>query len=692
VPTAEEFFVLNGKFGNGLFYQNHPGEKNSEYPLRCVYTCPRIFLDNADESTQTQVVCQNEPIKIVAHSWSGAAANATLTWDIEPAGITGNASSFSGTPTTAGVFKWTITVEHHDKKCPSLIDTGSITVHALPATVVVSGTTPACDSVVLTASNGNSGTIFWQNTTENDTSTAIASTSQTVRTSGTYYFRARSAEGCWGEQGSRAVVINTAPVIHIHPDITERDTVLGGTFPQLSVSVAGSLPFSYQWYTNTANSNIGGTLIPDATGAIYTPLATNADILYYYVVVSNSCGSVTSNVSGKHTVIVIVNAEGCNNAIPGWGNSLGSISLATDSIWIVGNQAWSDAVTATNCQKETYDGGLTDNFNADCRSNPDYPGDLFSWCAVMRFQNQLCPAPWRIPTSQDFIDLDKALGGDGNQRQNDLVSLAKYVGSDWGGAFGGHTLIGPLITQGQWGRYWSQTRSPDGRFPRYMTFSDNGRIEPAINFPAHSGVSLRCVRDTILSCNNNTPGWGDSLGTVSFASSIIWTIGNQVWSDAVTATACNKTNYDGGSINSSNADCRSNPGFFGDFFSWCAVARFQNELCPDDWRVPLVQDFIDLDFALGGTGNAQENNPLHRDRYLNDWGGVYTGFFNGSVIQNPNTMAYYWSLSVVPVPPSSRHVLFFTRANTRNPDSVWPDWWLVTGGIIGITLRCVRDR
>jgi hypothetical protein len=298
------------------------------------------------------------------------------------------------------------------------------------------------------------------------------------------------------------VVINTAPIITNHPDITERTVVQGGTFPTLSVSATSSLPISYQWYSNTTNSNVGGTLISGATSATYTPLATTIGTLYYYVVVSNPCVNV-SNVSGWHTVEpIIIDANGCNNMVPGWGESLGVVSFQTNNIWVVGNQAWSDAVTATNCSnKTTFNGGdfIGVNNNADCRSNPGFPGDVFSWCAVNRFPNTICPAPWRVPTRQDFIDLDIALGGNG-MNISDSPHYGNYF-TMWGAVLGGGGGPGPMLgTNVPWGsgNYWSS----DQHSSRWAYFLQIG-VQHYTTFPQNErgnkwmAYTLRCVRDTI---------------------------------------------------------------------------------------------------------------------------------------------------------------------------------------------------
>ena len=217
------------------------------------------------------------------------------------------------------------------------------------------------------------------------------------------------------------------------------------------------------------------------------------------------------------SIVRNVNNQHCNMPTPGWGNSLGSVTRGTQEWAISGNgitQIWSDAVTASACQKTTFNGGYIEyddewntnviavNFNADCRSNLGYPGDLFSWYAVVRFQDQLCPAPWRVPTMQDFIDLDIALGGNGNNRDPEISDIAtpqfvtdNYI-TRWGGAFGGSCYSnGTLWNQGSWANYWSQSQSQfNATLGRYLRFDTLGYIWPQNwDFKIY-GFSLRCVR------------------------------------------------------------------------------------------------------------------------------------------------------------------------------------------------------
>ena len=184
-----------------------------------------------------------------------------------------------------------------------------------------------------------------------------------------------------------------------------------------------------------------------------------------------------------------------------WTISFGIASFVTDKTWkITGNgitQEWSDAVQTTDCRnKTTFNGGnSTSGFNIDCRSNPGQKGDLFSWRAVAEVKN-ICPEGWRVPTRQDFIDLDIAMGGPGlNRPDNETNSQfvnENYI-SRWGGAFGGYcTSDGTITALGSCANYWSKSENEDlgGR----LYFSVDGLITPQRWGSKYYGFPLRCIR------------------------------------------------------------------------------------------------------------------------------------------------------------------------------------------------------
>ncbi|HOY33432.1 MAG TPA: hypothetical protein PKW80_16255, partial [Bacteroidales bacterium] len=72
----------------------------------------------------------------------------------------------------------------------------AVTITTIPGAVTAYGDGTYCDSKTLTATGGTNGTIYWQGTTSNGTSTGTPTTTRAVTSSGTYYFRAGNL-GCW---------------------------------------------------------------------------------------------------------------------------------------------------------------------------------------------------------------------------------------------------------------------------------------------------------------------------------------------------------------------------------------------------------------------------------------------------------------------------------------------------------------
>ncbi|MDR0437228.1 MAG: Ig-like domain-containing protein [Bacteroidales bacterium] len=142
----------------------------------------------------------------------------------------------------------------------------------------------------------------------------------------------------------------------------------------------------------------------------------------------------------------------------------------------------------------------------------------------------------------------------------------------------------------------------------------------------------------------------DDIGMVTFLSNTTWIVGNREWSDVVKASNCsNRTSYIGSNQGNtvSFINCRSNPGY-GDLFSWCAVILNRKKLCPDGWRLPVADDFVVLDIALGGDGETRPRYGVDidasiLDRYASEWGAVYSGNSNGSgLLGGQLDEVYYW--------------------------------------------------
>jgi len=185
--------------------------------------------------------------------------------------------------------------------------------------------------------------------------------------------------------------------------------------------------------------------------------------------------------------------------VVGWETALGQASFATSDTFEIYNddiaQVWSDVVQIDSCRHKTTFSGwtLADGYRVDCRSNPGRKGTLFSWQAVYDLREELCPYPWRVPTREDFRDLDLAMGGTGGFRTSTAFVNANFV-NHWGGQFrGGCNATGQLFNQDSWAYYWSQSEDgADGGF--LLRFSSTGIINPQHWGSKFNGFPLRCVR------------------------------------------------------------------------------------------------------------------------------------------------------------------------------------------------------
>ncbi len=180
------------------------------------------------------------------------------------------------------------------------------------------------------------------------------------------------------------------------------------------------------------------------------------------------------------------------------GGYFGAVTFFTAEQWSVGNQIWSDVVTAARCKKNDFDGGSEGPYKVDCRQSGEF-GDLFSWEAVNLYHAELCPAGWRIPTRQDFFDLDVALGGQGSGgtgSEMDYYNVWQKYLSEWGARPAGYarTENPDVVFPGAVACYWTQTELDPGH--AFYLYVYSGRVYPQYNQTKDLGMSIRCVTET----------------------------------------------------------------------------------------------------------------------------------------------------------------------------------------------------
>jgi len=204
----------------------------------------------------------------------------------------------------------------------------TVIVVADPTVTAPLATQTLCQNATPTAltvtASGGTGTLLYQwysNTVNNTTGgTAIAGANASTYTPSTssvgtmYYYCVVTTpvSGCSVTSATSEVVVNPAPIFTTQP--ASSNVCVGGTTNQMCVTyINGTGTPSYQWYSNTVNSTIGGTAIANATSNCYTPASTTAGTTYYYAVISltgGGCSSITSNIGE-----VIVNANASFNEI-----------------------------------------------------------------------------------------------------------------------------------------------------------------------------------------------------------------------------------------------------------------------------------------------------------------------------------------------------------------------------------------
>jgi uncharacterized protein (TIGR02145 family) len=160
------------------------------------------------------------------------------------------------------------------------------------------------------------------------------------------------------------------------------------------------------------------------------------------------------------------------------------------------NQTWSDAIHIPECNKKTFEDSYT---TTECRSytSGNNTWYYYNWSYVNAKAAVLCPSPWRVPTPDDFVNLDIALGGDGSNRLGIDLSwiTANYI-NVWGGSYGGIVAKDYVDWQGQLAIYWSNMNA-DAYWAYKLEFGYDNTLRgvyPVQTVQQFSGLQVRCVK------------------------------------------------------------------------------------------------------------------------------------------------------------------------------------------------------
>jgi gliding motility-associated-like protein len=281
------------------------------------------------QPTPTQSVCVGGGSAPLTVSYSGGVGTVSYQWYSNT-----NSSATGGTPvgtdlpsytppafTVSGQYYYYVVISFSSGGCGSVtsavaqvdvVPDPTVTTQPLPTQTVCQNSPATILSVIASGGIGTTYNYQWYSSTVNNTASGTLLAGETNSTyspptsiAGTLYYYCiitqLSGIGCNVTSAVAAVTVNLAPAVVNQPPSST--ICLGATPTILSLTyVNGAGTPNYQWYSNTTNSNSGGTLIPGATNATFNPPATPAGTVYYYCEVTfpsivGSCSLITTAAS-----------------------------------------------------------------------------------------------------------------------------------------------------------------------------------------------------------------------------------------------------------------------------------------------------------------------------------------------------------------------------------------------------------
>jgi hypothetical protein len=403
--------------------------------------------------------------------------SATLTGGGSPATFSGSfeVGTYSAQTVPSSAFcaaEMTGTYEVSENPLP---DTPTI---AVSASTVCQGT-----NVVFRASGTAGSTYTWLGAAGTVSGTGNCSytvSGATASAKSVSAYASLTSSGTTCQSGNAATVTATVKPV---PTISRVDT--RGAASQ-SVKLTAAITAIVYTATNSATISRTGGGFPagvsnTATGSSFTISGTpSAAGTFSYSLTAAVGGCTSSAATGTLTVL---------SAPPG---------AASTYIWVIDSQFWSAPLqkAQAGCTATTDFDSTNPPTVALYRSSNLYEGSgyLYNGKCVVDYATQLCPSPWRVPTRNDFIALDKALGGNGETRTGIDVAWinAKYI-SLWGAAYGG--VIEETVWSGYGAQawYWSATDIGAPRANWILTIGPGGYVRPSVGYVLMGAIQVRCV-------------------------------------------------------------------------------------------------------------------------------------------------------------------------------------------------------
>jgi hypothetical protein len=323
-------------------------------------------------------------------------------------------------------------------------------------------------------------------------SIAITSNAAWIATKETEWLSLNAASGT----GNGTVIVNVAANPTVEPRTGNVLIISGMLSHTIAVTQAGmDVLLNVDPATLAADANTGEYTLTVTSNTAWT-VSAGAEWLALNPASGTGNGTVKVTVSENPSLEIrtapVNFASGPVNHAVNVTQAARQFYAASTQTWVVGNQTWSDAILLPECDKEEF-GAV----GPQCRSftHPTTGEIWFYYNGAFVLQNTtaLCPEPWHVATSEDFINLDIALGGTGENRADVPIEWinAQYI-TVWGGTWGGLIFTTDPLGIGDGGFYWSSTF--DGANIHGLSYSSLGNVNPDIFDTGGFGLQIRCVK------------------------------------------------------------------------------------------------------------------------------------------------------------------------------------------------------
>ena len=300
----------------------------------------------------SQELCQSViPTDLSVTASGGSTSAKTYQWFINTTNSTtggtaingANATTYTPITTNVGIFYYYAVVSQPESGCSVTSDISELIINDAPNFVTQPISSEICldgsATLLEVAYQNGTGTPNYQwfsNTVDASSGgnpiTGEITNSYNPPTNSVgesfYYVEITFATGGCSLIISETASVNVQPQITVNPVTAPQTICVDGTANELEVSFSGGTGnATYKWFSNTTNTNSGGTEIAGATNNTFTPNAfTTAGTFYFYAEISldgNGCSSALSDAFEINVLsdpIIdsqpIVTQELCQNAIP----------------------------------------------------------------------------------------------------------------------------------------------------------------------------------------------------------------------------------------------------------------------------------------------------------------------------------------------------------------------------------------